>query len=214
MLSSSISDLSPGVTTYNFDGDRLVNGNRNDHYEAIRTEWINPPSVRGISPARSSRTVIINNSPPPVPVVPVAAPVVEEVKVKVEEKVAAPVGVLPPPVPQVLVPPPIPQAYYPPPMPMPMPMTVAVANRVERSHHDISEEIRRLEIERSLVAAERGAVYGGPSYMPGYAQDYAVVPYGHRGGREVIEIDREPRREIVRIEKDRKGRMSLIKSTK
>jgi hypothetical protein len=62
--------------------------------------------------------------------------------------------------------------------------------RVERdirSERDIKDEIRQLEAERRMLRYER------------------------EGDFEIIER-REPRREVVRVEKDRKGRMALVRS--
>lgn len=69
------------------------------------------------------------------------------------------------------------------------PLTVLVPEerRIVRSDRDIKEEIRALEHERRLLKYER------------------------EGDFEIIER-REPRREIVRVEKDRKGRLALVRS--
>ena len=80
------------------------------------------------------------------------------------------------------------------------PLTVLVPDRREeherritrverdvRSERDIKEEIRSLEAERQMLRYER------------------------EGDYEFVER-REPRREVVRIEKDRKGRMALVRS--
>lgn len=75
------------------------------------------------------------------------------------------------------------------------PLTVLVpeerrVTRIEkeiRSERDIKDEIRALEAERRMLKYER------------------------EGDFEIIER-REPRREVVRIEKDRKGRLALVRS--
>jgi hypothetical protein len=58
-----------------------------------------------------------------------------------------------------------------------------------RGERDIKAEIRRLEDERRLLKYER------------------------EGDYEVIER-REPVREVVRVEKDRKGRLALVRSAR
>ena len=58
-----------------------------------------------------------------------------------------------------------------------------------RSERDIKEEIRQLESERRMLKYER------------------------EGDYEVIER-REPRREVIRVDKDRKGRLALVKSAR
>lgn len=58
-----------------------------------------------------------------------------------------------------------------------------------RSERDIKDEIRALEAERRMLKYER------------------------EGDYEFIER-REPKREVVRIEKDRKGRLALVKSAR
>jgi len=72
------------------------------------------------------------------------------------------------------------------------PLTVLVPEerRMTRSERDIKEEIRRLEDERRMLKYEREG-------------DYEVVERIER---------REPRREVVRIDKDRKGRLALVRS--
>ncbi len=59
----------------------------------------------------------------------------------------------------------------------------------DRTERDIREEIRSLEEERQLLKYERG-------------EDYDVV-YERR----------DPRREVVRVDRDRKGRLALVRST-
>lgn len=58
-----------------------------------------------------------------------------------------------------------------------------------RSDREIQDEIRRLETERRMLKYEREADY------------------------EIIER-REPRREVIRIDKDRKGRLALVRSAR
>jgi hypothetical protein len=56
-----------------------------------------------------------------------------------------------------------------------------------RSERDIRDEIRQLESERRMLKYERET-------------DYEIVER------------REPRREVVRVDKDRKGRLALVRS--
>jgi hypothetical protein len=58
-----------------------------------------------------------------------------------------------------------------------------------RSEHDIKDEIRRLEDERRMLKYERDADY------------------------EIIER-RDPKREVIRVDKDRKGRLALVRSAR
>ena len=75
------------------------------------------------------------------------------------------------------------------------PLTVLVpeerrVTRIERdvrSEREIKDEIRALEAERRMLRYERD------------------------GDFEIVER-REPRREVIRVEKDRKGRMALVRS--
>jgi hypothetical protein len=72
------------------------------------------------------------------------------------------------------------------------PLTVLVPDErrmMTRSERDIKEEIRMLESERRMLKYER------------------------EGDYEVIER-REPRREVIRVDKDRKGRLALVKSAR
>ena len=69
------------------------------------------------------------------------------------------------------------------------PLTVLVPEerRIVRTERDIKDEIRQLEAERRMLKYERESDF------------------------EIIER-REPRREVVRVEKDRKGRLALVRS--
>tara|TARA_R110002003_G_scaffold64_8_gene6016 strand:- start:11660 stop:11974 length:315 start_codon:yes stop_codon:yes gene_type:complete len=58
-----------------------------------------------------------------------------------------------------------------------------------RSERDIKEEIRMLEDERRMLKYERDADY------------------------EIIER-RDPKREVIRVDKDRKGRLALVRSAR
>lgn len=65
---------------------------------------------------------------------------------------------------------------------------IARTERDMRSDREIKNEIRALEAERRMLRYEREGEY------------------------EIIER-REPRREVVRVDKDRKGRLALVRST-
>lgn len=70
------------------------------------------------------------------------------------------------------------------------PLTVLVPEErrmMTRSERDIKEEIRMLESERRMLKYER------------------------EGDYEIVER-REPRREVIRVDKDRKGRLALVRS--
>jgi hypothetical protein len=58
-----------------------------------------------------------------------------------------------------------------------------------RSERDIKDEIRALEDERRMLKYEREADY------------------------EIIER-RDPKREVIRVDKDRKGRLALVRSAR
>jgi len=196
----------PKVTTYQFDGDRLGPPRDTEHVETLRTEWINPPSVRGApsvrapSPARSHRTVRA------------ASPIREEVTF-IQQQSPVPPPVIIQQQPQVVTAPFAPTA--------PMPMTVATTTRTtERSHADIEAEIRRLEREKEIVRLERGGevIYTDTHHHQGHHHhghhhhnqvviqepynEYAVVQY-------YVERDRG-----VRIEKDKKGRLALVRGSR
>ena len=66
---------------------------------------------------------------------------------------------------------------------------IVYRDRDTRSDREIKEEIRALEEERRMLKYERETEV-----------DYEFVE------------KREPRREVIRIEKDRKGRMALVRS--
>lgn len=57
-----------------------------------------------------------------------------------------------------------------------------------RTERDIREEIRSLEEERRLLKYER------------------------EGDREYEFVERAPRREVMRVDRDRKGRLALVRS--
>lgn len=73
------------------------------------------------------------------------------------------------------------------------PLTVLVPEeRRHRGEHDIKNEIRRLEAERQLLKYERES---------DRFSEYEIVER------------RDKERDVVRIEKDRKGRLALVRSS-
>jgi hypothetical protein len=73
------------------------------------------------------------------------------------------------------------------------PLTVLVPEeRWHRGEHDIKNEIRRLEAERQLLKYERES---------DRFSEYEIVER------------RDKERDVVRIEKDRKGRLALVRSS-
>lgn len=192
------------TTTYRFE--ETIEGAPEapqEHYEALRTEWINPPSVRAPSvrapsPARSSRTrrssparTVRAPSPPP-------APIRETVYIRD-----------PPP------PPPAPQ----------QPLTIVLPERRERSDRDLQAEIAALQAEARAVRYEREAPrqemairVREPQHIS-TPEGYEVVEFRERRPErqeivEYVERAKSPKREVVRIEKDRKGRMALVRSAR
>lgn len=212
-----------------------------EHEVVQRTEWINPPTVvfenhgrsksrsdhhsRHSSPdshttrARSHRsrsqrpshgggeffeerkTVIEERNPPPPPFPP-APTFYEERKTVVEES-----GALSPRSP----------SHH---------GTLVLQEREYRSDRDIQGEIAKLEAERRALRLEREAeerrdlairIRERPE------DEYQLVEYRSREPREAREVltlyderverERSPPRNVVRVEKDRKGRMALVRST-
>ncbi|GAB7355896.1 hypothetical protein MBLNU459_g6543t2 [Dothideomycetes sp. NU459] len=193
----------PKTTTYRFEETiEAPAPPPEEHYEALRTEWINPPSVRAPSvrapsPARSTRT---RRSSPP-------------------RSVRAPSP--PAPVRQETI-------YIrdpPPPPPPQQPLTIVLPERRERSDRDLQAEIAALQAEARAVRYEREAPRGEvairvrePQHIP-HPEGYEVVEFRERRPErqelvEYVERARSPKREVVRIEKDRKGRMALVRSAR
>jgi hypothetical protein len=93
-----------------------------------------------------------------------------------------------------------------------------------RSDRDINAEIRALEAERKALRLEREAEEKREMALrlrerPGTMEEYQMVEYREpRGGelvmfeREERERERSPPRNVIRVEKDRKGRMALVRS--
>lgn len=185
-----------------------------DRYEAIRTEWINPPSVRGSSPkrAKSHKSSRSSRAPSP-PRYPQQQARHEDITIIREQQAPSP---QPPVIIQAPAPPPVMQMAPAP--PQVQPMAVAVTQRTDRTHAEIEAEIRQLTNERDQIYYERTGQFVQPVMAP--YSGYQVVPYRPRGREsereytEIIERERSssPKREVIRVEKDRKGRMSLVRS--
>lgn len=93
-----------------------------------------------------------------------------------------------------------------------------VQEREYRSDRDIQGEIARLEAERRALRLEREAdERRDMATRLRSDEEYQLVEYRERGPpREVVEFverEKEPPKSVVRVEKDRKGRMALVRST-
>lgn len=200
-----------------------------EHEEIQRTEWINPPTVVG---ARSRAKSVRESSPTArssisqrySPRSRSRGTFVEDHKTVIEEVRSPP----PPPsalrAPSAPPPPPGPEFYeerktiVEERAPSRHSGAVILAERDHRSDRDINAEIRALEAERRALRYEREAeekrelalrVRERPE------EEYQLVEYRDRYPREeiVYERERSPPRNVVRVEKDRKGRMALVRST-
>ncbi|KAK7706503.1 hypothetical protein SLS57_009613 [Botryosphaeria dothidea] len=80
------------------------------------------------------------------------------------------------------------------------PLTVVVPER-GRSDREIKEEIRRLENERKALQLERRA------------EDLRLAPIEYRETEYEIIEERPRERNVVRVDKDRKGRLALVRSS-
>lgn len=82
-----------------------------------------------------------------------------------------------------------------------------------RSTREIQDEIARLQAEGRAIRLERDAETRRDLVVRDRREeDYEVDWYG-RPAREVVEfVDREPK-VVTKVEKDRKGRMALVRST-
>jgi len=87
----------------------------------------------------------------------------------------------------------------------------------ERSGRDIEAEIRALEAERRALRLEREAE---DKYLVRTRdrtdEEYQLVEYREDRPREVLRIagrERSPPRNVLRVEKDRKGKMALVRSS-
>lgn len=70
-----------------------------------------------------------------------------------------------------------------------------------RSDREIKEEIRRLENERKALQLERRA------------EDLRLAPIEYRETEYEIIEERPRERNVVRVDKDRKGRLALVRSS-
>ncbi|KAG9678548.1 hypothetical protein KCU95_g15146, partial [Aureobasidium melanogenum] len=201
--------VEPKTKTYRYDDPPAE-----EHFEHLKTEWINPPSVRAPSPARSART---RRSSP-------------------ARTVRQPSPAPPPPQPQTIyirdpppAPPPAPiyireQAHPPPPAPIyiqeparpappqPQPMTIVLPERRREHSRDVHAEVRALEAEARALRLEREAQqhhHGQIVIAQPQQTGYEMVEYRERRpDREIVEyVEREksPKREVIRVEKDRKA---------
>lgn len=143
------------------------------------------------------RRTVIESPPPPPPVVPVApaAPTYyEERKTVIEEPRQSNVGSA----------------------------ALVVQQREYRSDREIKDEIARLEAERRAVRLEREADRRRDMALrirERPVDDYQMVEYDRRPQREVLDLyerdefrEESPERKVIRVEKDRKGRMALVRS--
>lgn len=91
---------------------------------------------------------------------------------------------------------------------------LVVREREYKSDRDINSEIARLEAERRALRLEREADIRREKAQRIREEDYQLVEYREprREVLEVVERERSPQRNVVRVEKDRKGRMALVRS--
>jgi hypothetical protein len=97
---------------------------------------------------------------------------------------------------------------------------LVVQEREYRSDRDIQAEIRALEAERRALRLEREAEEKRDLALrlrEHPEEEYQLVEYREeRRPREMLEIverERSPPRNVIRVEKDRKGRMALVRSS-
>ena len=85
-----------------------------------------------------------------------------------------------------------------------------------RSQRDIEHEIRALELERRALRLEREDQDRLALRVRDRSdEDYQLVEYRDRRDREILPIverNASPPRNVIRVEKDRKGRMALVRS--
>jgi hypothetical protein len=223
-------------TVYKFEDKIEQDVPQGEREEVLRTEWINPPTVVGSrrSVSRSEhrsrhsspdsgttrrshrsrshappqgggeffeerKTVIEERGGPPPPLAPPAPTFYEERKTVVEES-----GTLSPT--QIRSP-----SHH---------GTLVLQEREYRSDRDIQAEISRLEAERRALRLEREAEERrdlAVRIRERPEEEYQLVEYRDRPAREVLtlydERERSPPRNVLRVEKDRKGRMALVRSS-
>lgn len=209
-------DRTTGTTTYRFEETiEAPAPPADEHYETLRTEWINPPSVRAPSPARSTRT---RRSSPPRTVRAPSPPPPAPIYVQPPAPPPAPVYVqqAPPPVREtVYIQQQAPPAHVHLPQPTQQPMAIVLPERHRHNDRDIKAEIRALEAEQRALRYER-QVDDRNLIIRRPDEAYEVVEYRERRpDREIVEYERpkSPKRDVVRVEKDRKGRMALVRSS-
>jgi hypothetical protein len=84
-----------------------------------------------------------------------------------------------------------------------------------RSQRDIEHEIRALELERRALRLEREDQDRMALRVRDRSEDYQLVEYRDRRDREILPIverNPSPPRNVIRVEKDRKGRLALVRS--
>ena len=99
---------------------------------------------------------------------------------------------------------------------------MVVQDRDYRSDRDIQAEIRALEAERRALKLEREAeerrdIATRIRDRPLTEEEYHMVEHSEHRPRETLYIEerereRSPPRNVIRVEKDRKGRMALVRS--
>ncbi|KAI7160256.1 hypothetical protein KC349_g3640 [Hortaea werneckii] len=178
---------------------------RHTHRSRSRAHSRRPSSPGTI--VQDRRTVIEEQPPPPPP--PAAAPI-------------------PPPQPAPPMPPPGPEFYedrrtiIEERAPSRHSGAMVVQDRDYRSDRDIQAEIRALEAERRALKLEREAeerrdIATRIRDRPLTEEEYHMVEYSEHRPRETLYIEerereRSPPRNVIRVEKDRKGRMALVRS--
>ena len=183
----------------------------NKHEEVIRTEWINPPSVAGSSRRShshsggyrnrrssratedyyerdTSREILIEDRRAPAP----PAPPVYGVERKTVYKETEEENTLSPTRSRGAL--------------------VVRRDPEQRSTREINDEIARLEAEGRALRLERDTETRRDLVVRDRREeDYEIDWYG-RPAREVVEFDVAERKPVTRVEKDRKGRMALVRS--
>lgn len=204
------------------------------HEELIRKEYINPPSNFAPSVAKSHRSRSHRAPSPSIAPPPsrhlspprstvshrtrgrsASEAIFQERKTVVEEVAPAP---LPPPP----APPQAPEFFEehktiieeraPPPSNS---GALVHHEREFRSQRDIENEIRELELERRALRLEREDQDRLALRVRDRSEDYQLVEYRDRRDREILPIverNPSPPRNVIRVEKDRKGRMALVRS--
>lgn len=174
-----------------------------EHEVLERTEWINPPTVierRGSPSAKSSISQMPRSrsrrtsSPAPLAPPPPAAPeYYEERKTIIEERA--------------------PSHHH-------HAGSLVLSERHHQSDRDINQEIRALEAERRALRLERDAEQKRDLAMrirDPSSEEFQMVEYRNRsrprGDLVVYEREKSPPRNVIRVEKDRKGRMALVRSS-